>query len=114
MTNWSYDAEQRVGKLVVGQGLTITQVCQLKAELLPGLDEADRVVLDTNAVKDVDIAGLQLLCSAHRFAVAHGKELLLTGAGDRAHELVRAAGFVRGSLCSIGKDASCFWAKMAR
>ena len=29
----------------------------------------------------LNIAGLQLLCSAHRFAVAHGKELLLTGIG---------------------------------
>jgi anti-anti-sigma regulatory factor len=114
MTNWSYDAEQQIGKLAVEQGVTISQVCQLKAELLLGLNEAHRVVFDMKAANAVDLAGLQLLCSAHRFAVAHGKELLLTGAGDRTHELVRAAGFIRGSLCNIGKDVPCFWAKMAR
>lgn len=111
---WSYDAEQQVGKLALEQGLTIAQGGQLKEALLLGLDEADRVVIDIGAVSDVDISGLQLLCAAHRFAVAHGKELLLTGAGDRILELVRAAGFVRGSLCNSGKDVACFWTKMAR
>ena len=114
MTNWSCDAEQRAGKLAVVEGLTVAQVCRLQAALLHGLDEADQVALDLGAVSEVDIAGLQLLCAAHRLAVARGKELLLFGVGDRVLELVHTAGFVRGSQCGIGRDVPCFWAKMAR
>jgi len=114
MTNWSYDAEQRAGKLLVEHGPTIAMLGQLKDELLKGFEESDQVVLDLGGAGGIDIAGLQLLCSAHRFAVAHGKELLLTGIGDGARELVYAAGFVRGTLCSNGGEISCIWTKMAR
>jgi anti-anti-sigma regulatory factor len=113
MTNWSYDGEQRAGRLVVEQGLTIAQVCRLRESLLQGFAEADQVVLDIGAVDDVDLAGLQLLCAAHRFAGAHGKELQLAGGGDRILKLVRAAGFIRGTLCNMGRDVPCFWAKLA-
>lgn len=113
MTNWNYNAEQRAGKLTVEQGMTISQVCMLGKALLQGLDKADQVVLDLGAVHDVDIAGLQLLCAAHRHAVAHGKELHLAGIGEQLRELARAAGFVRGELCSIGRDVPCFWIMVA-
>lgn len=114
MTKWSCDAEQRVGKLEIEQGLTVAQVCRLKEVLLHGFDEAGQVSLDVSTVADVDIAGLQLLCATHRLAVARGKELLLTGVGERVLDLVHSAGFVRGSQCGIGRDVPCFWTAMAR
>lgn len=113
MTNWSYDAKRRTGRLTVEAGLTIAGVRELGEALLRGLEASDQVVLDLGGRDNVDIAGLQLLCAAHRFAVANGKELLLEGMGERPRELARAAGFARGELCSIGRDVPCFWIKMA-
>lgn len=113
MTKWSYDAQRQAGRLTVEAGLTVAAVRELCEVLLKGLEMSDQVVLDLGAVKDADIAGLQLLCAAHRHAVAHGKELLVEGAGNHLCELARAAGFVRGDLCSIGRDVPCFWIKMA-
>lgn len=113
MTNWSYDEKQRTGRLTVEGGLTVAGIRELSKALLQGLEASDQVVLDLGAVSDVDIAGLQLLCAAHRFAVANGRVLLLVGTGERHRELARAAGFVRGELCSIGRDVPCFWTNMA-
>ena len=113
MTKWSYDQEQRVGRLEIGEGLTIVQVGRIRESLLQGFKDAEQLVLDLAAVAEVDLAGLQLLCSAHRFALLHDKELLVTGGNERIRSLVREAGFVRGTLCTIGKDLPCFWAGMA-
>lgn len=113
MVTWTFDQEQRAGRLTVEDGLTIAQVCQLKAALLRGLEEAGQVVFDIGAVGDVDVAGLQLLCAAHRFAKQQGKELQLTGIGDRARELARTSGFAHGMMCGGGGNETCFWSKMA-
>jgi anti-anti-sigma regulatory factor len=112
MANWTFDKKQRMGKLMVEEGLTIAQVCQLKEALLRGLDEAGQVVLDIGAAGDIDVAGLQLLCAAHRFAKSQGKELLLTGVDDHIRELAGVAGFAHGTMCGGGND-SCFWSKVA-
>ncbi|MCM2264113.1 MAG: STAS domain-containing protein [Desulfuromonadales bacterium] len=98
---------------MVEEGLTVAAVREVSEALLRGFETSEQVVLDLGTANDVDIAGLQLLCAAHRFAVAHGKELLLDGIGERPRELARAAGFVRGELCRIGRDVPCFWIKMA-
>ena len=113
MTKWSYDQEQRAGRLQGEEGLTIAQVGRIRECLLQGFTEAEQLVLDLTAVVEVDLAGLQLLCSAHRFAVLHDKSLMVTGGNARIRSLVQAAGFVRSTPCTIGKDAPCCWAGMA-
>lgn len=110
--NWQYHEERRAGTLTVASGLTIAQICPLKEALLRGLDEADQVTLDVGADADIDVAGLQLLCAAHRYARKQGKELSLSGIGERTRELARAAGFAHGVMCGGGNQA-CFWSKMA-
>lgn len=113
MTKRSCDQEQQAGRLQVEEGLTIAQVSRIRECLLEGFTEAEQLVLDLTAVIEVDLAGLQLLCSAHRFAVLHDKGLTVTGGNERIRSLVQTAGFVRGTPCTIGKDAPCCWAGMA-
>lgn len=113
MAKWSFDAKARAGTLAVEEGVTIAQVRQLKDALLRGFAEAERITLDIGAAGDIDVAGLQLLCAAHHFAGAHGRQLLVAGGGERIRELVSSAGFVRGTLCGAGRDEACFWTKMA-
>lgn len=104
MTDWAYDAGTKTGRLVVTGSLTIMQVGRLRDALLQGFAEAVRVVVDLGGVGEIDIAGLQLLCAARRFAREHGKELQLTGPGDRLCDLARSTGFWR----SAGGEDFCF------
>lgn len=96
MAKWSFDAEIGTGRLAVGQGVTIGTVQSVREALVQGFEAAEQVVLDFEGVGDIDVAGLQLLYAAHRFADDHGKTLRLVNVGERFRELARAAGFVHG------------------
>ena len=112
MTQWSYDTEQRAGRLAIDGELTVSRVGLVRESLLQAFAAAEQVVVELAAVTEADISGLQLLCSAHRHATAHGKVLLLAGGSERLQALARGAGFVRVTPCSIDRDAACFWARM--
>ena len=114
MANQADVAGRRTVTLTADNGVTIETVRELKVRLLNGLAEFDRLVLDPGATGAIDIAGLQLLCAAHHFALARGRELLLTGSRDQVRELAHAAGFVRGTPCTPGGGEPCFWDKVAR
>jgi anti-anti-sigma regulatory factor len=70
--------------------LTIAEVAQVRAQLLEALDAAG-LELDASGVLEVDAAGLQLLESAHRSALARGGGLRFV-AGGRAPLEAAAAG----------------------
>jgi ABC-type transporter Mla MlaB component len=107
MTTWSFDAEQRAGRLAVEGGLTIDRVGLVREGLLQGFAQADQLVLDLSRAGEVDVAGLQLLHAAHRYAADKGKVLLLRD-GDRFRELAHSVGFARGASGHIGLGAH-FW-----
>ena len=113
MTQWSYDAEQRAGRLALEGELTVASAGAVRESLLQALAAADQVVVDVTAVAEADIAGLQLFCSACRQAAADGKALLLAGANLRIRGLAEAAGFVRTTPCTIDRQVPCFWARVA-
>lgn len=113
MTNWSFDAEIRAGRLVVGQGVTIATVEPVREALLQGFAAADRIVLDLGGSGEIDVAGLQLFHAAHRFAGERGKVLQLVNVGERLCELARAAGFAHGETGNADKNTPDAWANMA-
>jgi len=70
---------------------TVCEVAALHSELLACLTSKSRVVIDLSQVTDCDTAGLQLLCAAHKMALARDAQLSLFGhsrairlAADRA------------------------------
>ena len=113
MTQWSYDAEQRAGRLALDGELTVARVGAVRERLLQALDQAEQVILDLTAVTEADIAGLQLLCSACRQAAAHDRALLLAGGNTQIQMLAQAAGFGRTTPCAVDRQVPCFWARMA-
>jgi len=113
MTQWTFDEEQQAGQLRVDGSATVAQVGKLKELLVQAVDQAHVVLVDLNRVDQVDIAGLQLFCAAHRFACARGKTLQLFGGGERFRTLASTAGFVRGSWCSVREKAPCLWTELA-
>lgn len=69
--------------------LTIARAVELKAALLEALEREARLELNTRGVEEVDAAGLQILCAAHRTASARGREMVVAG-GERGPALSAA------------------------
>ena len=90
--------------------LNIFQADQLKAELIQALDKTQRIVIDLRAVTDVDLSALQLLCAAHKSAVAKEKQLLLApGLPEKLDRQIRKAGLVEGHHCGRDSSLDCLW-----
>ena len=113
MTQWSYDEEQQVGQLLVDGPVTVDQVAQLKELLLQALGQAHMVRVELSRVGQVDIAGLQLFCAAHRLACGCGKELKLSGGEERFQALAGTAGFARSVWCNVREKSPCLWTELA-
>jgi anti-anti-sigma regulatory factor len=86
--------------------LTLARAAELKAALLELLSGVDRAEIDLSAAGVAEGAGLQLLCAAHKEAVALGKTISLSGRPPRTlEESAEAAGFLRDGGCAPG----CLW-----
>lgn len=87
--------------------LTITTAGDLKAELLGGLGEPGALELDGSGVAAVDLAGLQLLCAAHRSAALANKTIRFIAGGESPviDQAARTAGFHEHVGCIPG----CLW-----
>lgn len=94
--------------LTIEGGLIIEHAEELKNVFLEALNDADSLTIHLERVDNVDLFGLQVLCSAHRLAMKSGTELKL--AGERPEALRNAidkAGFGRLAACSA--DIICPW-----
>jgi anti-anti-sigma factor len=104
------DGQAGLSRLRVGGELTIQHAAELRTCLLDALSNAQSVRIDLEAVEDIDLACLQILCSAHKSALLAGKALCL---GDGAPECFRdsldVAGFSRLRGCNTDAGNSCLW-----
>jgi anti-anti-sigma regulatory factor len=101
---------QQNNEKVIGSGerLTIETITDYVQLIRAGLGEADTVILEFDPGVEMDITGLQVLCSACKTAAASGKRCIHRGPTPRALiELAAAAGAERHKPCAIPND-SCF------
>jgi anti-anti-sigma regulatory factor len=90
--------------------LTIENVASLKAFLIASLKEGDRLIIDPSEVTAVDVAGLQLLCSAHRTALLTNKEFVLAGNITQVfRQAVKDSGYARNEGCMTLGESQCIW-----
>ncbi len=57
------------------EDFTMNTLAELRPLLLEALERDESVQLDGRAVREVDVAGLQLLCAARRQAALFGKSI---------------------------------------
>jgi anti-anti-sigma factor len=89
---------------------TIERVHELKGMLLEALGVHDHIILDLRDVVEVDVACLQLLCSAHRASLKSNKHLALDdNKPDVFKRVVRNAGYARTLGCHNDPMKSCMW-----
>jgi anti-anti-sigma regulatory factor len=87
--------------------LVASQAGQLHQLLLEAFESALPVELSISKVQEADLSFLQLLCAAHRTAVARGVAFNVSGLISAAAvlQLLRAAGAEPGLGCPEG----CLW-----
>lgn len=90
--------------------LAVRQIAALKEELLAALAGHGSLTLRLASVSEVDLAFLQMLCSAHRYASSSRKELNVVGDPERVFAgALELAGFARHVGCAYDCDGSCLW-----
>ena len=94
----------------VAGNLTLTTAADLRAILLECFEQSPKTVLDGAAIADIDLCGLQLMCSAHRTRVLAGAAFEFGGVSERVQEVAVAAGYTaRRSVCPYRREGNCLW-----
>ncbi|MBU4262377.1 MAG: STAS domain-containing protein [Proteobacteria bacterium] len=109
--NQSNPADQP-GTMVVSitGSMTIQYGAEIKSAFLEAMGSADTLLLDLSKVTEIDLVGLQFICSAHLTSIAGGKGFVVMKADN---EVVAAAaydaGFDRHVGCMQDRDHTCIW-----
>jgi anti-anti-sigma regulatory factor len=103
--------ENNTGTLLLEGDLTIERAAEFLEVCRQALAASDRIAVEFGEIGTADLSCLQLLCSAHRTAVAKGKQFFF--AGERPDFLSDAgeqAGFIRKRKCQMNPEGQdCLW-----
>jgi len=99
-----------VREIVICGAMTIHRAGEIKAAMLEALSEANELRMDMTQVQEIDLVGLQLLCSAHQTSVTMHKRFRLGGdCQTSVLESIQGAGVRRHVRCIHDVDQSCIW-----
>ena len=102
--------KDKASRIKVNGSITVESTAELHKVLLSEIEEGAGVSLDLSNVSDVDAAGLQLICSAHKTARTSGIELTIAVATDDLWDHVERSGLVHNRGCP--KDFEpCLWSR---
>lgn len=97
-------------EVAISGSMTIENICTLKGELLKAFAIGKEVRISVAGVTEVDVTGLQLLCSCHRTSLAKGVAFSVIGAEDESFAAVsQLAGMWRSSGCDQDVLGTCVW-----
>ncbi len=90
--------------------MTVQRGGEIKALLVGALARSDRLAIDLGGVTEVDLSGLQLLCSVQRTAPRSRKRIAFAGpAPDVFRRAAAEAGVCVRSGCGAEDAANCPW-----
>ncbi len=96
--------------LTIAGAMTVQRAAELKAVLMDAMAKADRVAIDLSRVTEVDLCGLQLLCSAQRAATQSRKRIALARpAPDVFRRAAEDAGVCVRTGCGAEDPGRCPW-----
>ena len=99
------------GTIKMQGAISIAGACAFRDAMLHIQDRWISLVVNLEDVTEIDVSGLQLLCSAHRTAVKLHKHMTLTGhLVESVHKSASDAGFLKKQACVMGGEQACLWA----
>lgn len=107
--NHTFELSGETANLALSESLSIEDAAQLKDAVSETLSSATHLSIDLSGVTSIDLCCLQVLCSAHRTAVAEGKNLALLNPGDWFLEALRETGYLRHVGCMKTGGHNCLW-----
>ena len=101
---------QAATEVAVSGAMTIDMILELKDRLHEAFHLGKKVRLSLAGVTELDLTGLQLICSAHRTAIAKELELSVEGGdGEAVASVARLSGMPRHMGCARDVGDSCVW-----
>lgn len=104
------DDNENQGVLHLEGDLTIERAGTLRDALVQAMDKAKQVILEIEKVGEVDVACLQVFCSAHRTYVQSGQTLSFSGPlSEEFLKSMEKAGFERDRGCPLDCNHTCLF-----
>jgi len=105
--HWIDDTHQAV-RLDISGSLTIIHARDLLSALTEAFAAAPTIYCDLSGVNEIDVAGMQLLCSSHRTAIKEGKQFLIQGIErEPLQTTIIRAGYTGKSGCDPNDKNPC-------
>jgi anti-anti-sigma factor len=90
--------------------ITIQRAAEFKDLIWSHLQKNKIISFDASKITEIDTAGLQILCSAHRTAQTRGGDAhLLLPLSPYLMKAIKNAGFKRQRSCDLDTKHSCLW-----
>ncbi len=102
--------KEGASRISASGSLTIESAGELHKVLRHELENSMSVSLDMGKVSDVDMAGLQLLCSAHKTARTWGKDMSIEKAAKVLLDHVDRSGYIHHRGCPEEFEP-CLWSR---
>jgi anti-anti-sigma regulatory factor len=100
------------GEIIVTSGdrLTIETAADFSRIVREALEAAKKVAIEFDPAVEVDITGVQVLCSACKSAALSGKEFSCHGPQPAALAgIITSSGAERRSECKHNNNSTCIW-----
>ncbi|MDD2272767.1 MAG: STAS domain-containing protein [Desulfuromonadaceae bacterium] len=100
------------GDIIVtsGTSLTIEHAAEFSRILREALEASGTVMLEFEPEVEIDITGVQVLCSACKNAAESGKVFSYHGPRPQAMtDIITSSGAERNSVCKHNNNSTCIW-----
>lgn len=100
------------GEVVITSGdrLTIENAADLSRIIRESLDMASVVQIEFEPAVEIDITGVQIICSACRSAAQIGKIFSFHGPQPQSlTDIIAVCGAERNAICKHNNDSTCIW-----
>ena len=100
------------GEIVITSGdrLTIENAAEFARLVREALEASKNVSVEFEPAVEIDITGMQILCSACKTAAAAGNTFSYHGLQpDALAVLISASGAERRTVCKHNNDSTCIW-----
>lgn len=100
------------GEIIVTSGdrLTIENAAEFTRIIREALEAAHLVAVEFEPAVEIDITGVQILCSACKSAADSGKVFSYHGPQPQAlTDIITSSGAERHSACKHNNNSSCIW-----